>query len=173
MNPAGTARAAGLKMSEALPLASILTLLWPMRILACWPEGVEKNWTRKLLPGVLWRLPFTVVEPSEVVVAEERTEEFCGLLKPGSRSRGSFGITPLSPRSITKPAFEKLELLRKRLPVGASVSSLIISIPGTLLKAMTLTAPNALRRRWCCSSRRRRSRPLRSWPGLSFRLMPM
>jgi len=118
------------------------------------------------------RLPFTVVEPSEVV-AEERTGKFCWLLKPVSRSRGSFGITPLSPRSITKPAFEKPELLRKRLPVGASVSSLIISIPGTLLKAMTLTAPIALRRRWCCSSRRRRSRPLRSWPGLSFRLVPM
>ena len=88
------------------------------------------------------RLPFTVVEPSEMV-AEERMGKFCWLMKPVSRLRGSFGITPLLPRSITKPAFEKMELLRKQLPVGASVSSLIISIPGTLLKAMTLTAPNA------------------------------
>jgi hypothetical protein len=30
------------------------------------------------------------------------------LLKPVSRSWGSFGITPLSPRSIIKPAFEKM-----------------------------------------------------------------
>ena len=88
------------------------------------------------------RLPFTVVEPSEVA-AEERMGKFCWLMKPVSRLRGSFGITPLSPRSITKPAFEKMELLRKQLLVGASVSSLIISIPSTLVKAMTLTAPNA------------------------------
>ncbi len=59
MDPAGTARS-GLKMNEASPLASVLTLLWPMKALPSLPEGLEKNWTMKLLrsapSGKLFRL---------------------------------------------------------------------------------------------------------------------
>ena len=64
--------------------------------LPSFPEGLEKNWTRKVLFGMLLSLPRTAVEVAEVL-AEERTDLFCRPLGPGSGSPGSLAVGPLAP----------------------------------------------------------------------------
>ncbi len=79
-------------MKVTLPLASVVTLLVPMKVLpSSVPEGLEKNWTRKVLLGVLFSVPRTVVEVAEVL-AEERMGLFCRLLGPVSESPESFRV---------------------------------------------------------------------------------
>src|SRR5262249_57372684 len=51
------------------------------------------------------------------IAAEDSTAKFCLLLAPVSRSLSSFTSRPSLPRSIHKPAFAKMELIRIRLPV--------------------------------------------------------
>jgi hypothetical protein len=81
------------------------------------PEGLAKNWTKKVLLGVELSTPWMVVAPLEVVVAEVRTGKFCRLLAPVSGSLGSFRVRPSPLRSMPRPSFEKMELERTRLPV--------------------------------------------------------
>ena len=62
------------------------------------PEGsstaLEKNWTVKVVFGVLTRTPWTFVKAIEVAT-EVKMGEFWRLFGPESVSPGSFGVTPL------------------------------------------------------------------------------
>src|SRR5918995_909651 len=54
--------AAGLNEKGVLPEVSVLTIFSPMKVLpSSVPEGLEKNWTRKGVLGVLFSLPPMVV----------------------------------------------------------------------------------------------------------------
>jgi hypothetical protein len=106
----------GENLKEALPLPSVLTRTCLINFLpSSVPEGLEKNWTRNLLPGVLSSLAFIVVVPP--VLAEAIIGKFCRLLGPASRSPGSLAVRPSEPRSIPGPPLLKIELERTRLQV--------------------------------------------------------
>src|SRR5215203_231880 len=109
------------KVKEMLPVPLVVTDLLPSRVLpSSVPEGLEKSCTRKVLSGVLLRLPRTVVVPVALFFAEERTGLFWRLLGPVSASPGSFAVGPSSFRSIPIAPFEKMELESMRLPVASS-----------------------------------------------------
>src|SRR5215210_3524386 len=93
----------------ALPLALVVTLLWPMKVLpSLKPEGsgagLEKNWMVKVLLGVELRAPVMVVGPPEAVTAEEMPGKFWRVFASVSGSSGSLGVTPSAiPRSMPNP----------------------------------------------------------------------
>jgi len=87
---------AGEKENVALPEASVLTDFCPRNFLpSSVPEGLEKNWILKVLLGVLFSLPRTVVEVAEVL-AEESTGLSCKPFGPVSASPGSLAVGPSS-----------------------------------------------------------------------------
>jgi hypothetical protein len=68
--PTVTARA-GLKANEALPDASVDTVVWPRKFLPCLvPLRLEKNWTGKTSFGVMLSVPLIVVLPETVLATE-------------------------------------------------------------------------------------------------------
>lgn len=96
---------AGAKVKAALPLASVFTLLVPMKVFpSLVPESLENKRTTKVLLGVLMRLPLMVVAPVEEVVAKLMAGLFCRLLGPVSASPGSLAVGPSLPRTLVPEA---------------------------------------------------------------------
>jgi hypothetical protein len=60
--------------------------------------GFEKNCTVKVLPGVLFSLPLTMV-PSRPALAEARTGKFCRRLGSTSGSSSSLSVRPSAARA--------------------------------------------------------------------------
>jgi hypothetical protein len=89
-----------LKLKEALPLESVVTLVPPIKVLpSASPLGLEKNWMVKGLLGVLLSSPFmTVVRPE--VLALLMTGVFWRLLDRVSTSPVSLRVGPSGLRSM-------------------------------------------------------------------------
>ena len=90
----------GVKVREALPDESVVTLFWPMNFLPSSPERFEKNSIVKILPAVLPSVPLMVVLP-ETVLAEVSTGVFC----------------TETDATMPSPPLEKIELREIRRPV--------------------------------------------------------
>ncbi len=95
------ATAGSVVKNDALPLASVETVVAPMKVrpspyplASPWPAGFQKNSMRKLRLAVLLRLPAIVICPTPSVAAPVSAGKFCRRFAPVSPSPPSFAVTP-------------------------------------------------------------------------------
>ncbi len=102
------------------------------------PEASHAAFAKKssaYAPGALFSVPTMEMLPP-LTVAAVTIGKFCRLFGPVSTSPPSLRVTPLLPRSIPRPVFEKIEFARTLLPVPEMTAT-----PLPTLNAMTLPAP--------------------------------
>jgi hypothetical protein len=109
----GTTTVGTVTVKLPLPVPSVTTfegVACPRNVCPSpFPEGshavFEKNCRKKDVLGVLFSVPWIVVNPAPGVTAVI-TGKFCSPLGPVSASPASFGVTPSKLRSIPRFAFE-------------------------------------------------------------------